>query len=1362
MPLIVNSTCEYFGIEFGSRSIFCIDLPNFVERNASIAFIGMDKKISTFYNADIGSFSSESGSLDKEKARLIAGYKKLEASPLNSVKNVLGISQFLEEDHRRMVALDWLGQFLSQELNSTVIKKYKIFNKNDEEYNLEVSSKLTVSSQADLTEAEASMESAFSKFFDLFKKTILENKPTDLRVLAKLTDYGNYSLTMEFLEDATLKSSNSKSIYYRRVEKRGIFSKVLYCFSKCIGWVADKLKKFEEMTKFPCANANPVLLTINSKEINCSVGGRMVHVKGPCAILIRPLENIKGQQSQVVKSDQKRTWRDRYSTLVKSLLNALDNIFMLPMASGQAIEQTDVPLPLVTNEASTIDALEEDQKSLFSDHNKWSRSYEFLARSKVIVSENMKTMFNITSHGRTCNHEEVIKSACDKLLPGLCLKKIVYFDDSTYCITFRSSTNLCAKPCNSSDRPVAATPPHFKVSIEAKNSESNFGNDLGSFCGLNETFCDKTKGEVVSRYKEFSLCLDKYGVHYLSSTHMTMFVLANEISSYDCTGDCKGKSCARGDCQGDEIFSNNFPTSKSTCTCSHNGNRHNVRVFSKNEWRDCWIFMKKNITAFELVAAGSGRRRGDPEEVTHLISISCSKNIITLSGLEEIQKLMICWSDHCRKVQEVGESGNGEKKVEMEKELFVGIASFQVMFWNKFNNQQQQAFTCPSLNPCDLIDCIFCLKNLLHFNCMSLIEKAILAMFIGFLAASSIIAVIYLFYLLKILGQVALTIKKLFGWIKHLCFRPIRDGIKKKVKNLDRRYNKAVERERVYQSTTKPIESSSESEGEPLIVIEKKKPITQTRKARLTSYGFGSKAMNSLTLLTIMMMVQEIRSCQDFFSVGSKGDICTKDNNCTASFSQIVSFPNIGSSACLMVKDNENNGRYLLEVSIKSFALRCKMETSYYAPDPIIETNSVYRCPQMGECKGSGCVDFKKGSKNTDIDASGSFLGDAYCMDVPTQKVGGACPAALIGLTGCAFAKVEIRGTRMFEVRTCEDLVPVLVIKVVAHSLSRSSSWTQEIKITNSEFTILKDFRFKLINIHYVPVILKECLVQEKNSTYFLASCSRRSDVVKGMVGEIQCPTYQVSESCRFSRDLVTPQEADLQLKFDHNYIKVSEYIKGKKLPQFIGDQQIFQDGRDVFMRVASNGMVTIGIESSKLSYSKLKVEVKCEIYSAEIQGCFNCNKGAKFTVTGKASANGIVVSVDCNSFSTYIVLNEVVAPVDKEVRPSGSANPPRCTFSCGVLKVEVGLEERLINQLEIKTSEHIISYGDIKPLETSWFDQSGMLLNSIWAAVTGGWFMKLLLGVIMAVFSGVLVSMIVKSINKKREQEYERKRREV
>nr|CAD2208583.1 unnamed protein product [Meloidogyne enterolobii] len=304
--------------------------------------------------------------------------------------------------------------------------------------------------------------------------------------------------------------------------------------------------------------------------------------------------------------------------------------------------------------------------------------------------------------------------------------------------------------------------------------------------------------------------------------------------------------------------------------------------------------------------------------------VHCSKAGVSIFAPDKISKIQICCPGSCSVLP-------GQKEIThyLPKDVLVNDYTCHANFWDT-NHEEPFEVTakCAAFNPCQLVNCYFCLDLLANPSCD-------FKMFV--------------FVLVSIAFPSFLILSCLCGALQRI-FRPFKAfiGVFRSVNRWGTRSGElAVDKGRKVLNSKKALVKEKTRGAKKKIQKESKK-LSEASLARLAKYG--------ITLIIFTHIIYLASS--DTISVMSESENCRISNNtriCSVSSSTTLTLLPTGQPTNLLIKDEKGEILGALTFSLLSLTLNCNPKTLAFLRSYRINTRSVWRCPTTGSCTGSFC-----------------------------------------------------------------------------------------------------------------------------------------------------------------------------------------------------------------------------------------------------------------------------------------------------------------------------------------------------------------------------------------------------------------------
>nr|CAD2182932.1 unnamed protein product [Meloidogyne enterolobii] len=304
--------------------------------------------------------------------------------------------------------------------------------------------------------------------------------------------------------------------------------------------------------------------------------------------------------------------------------------------------------------------------------------------------------------------------------------------------------------------------------------------------------------------------------------------------------------------------------------------------------------------------------------------VHCSKAGVSLFAPEKISKIQICCPGSCSVLP-------GQKEIThyLPRDILVNDYTCHANFWDTNHEEPFEVVAkCSAFNPCQLVNCYFCLDLLANPSCDFKM---------------------FTFVLISIAFPSFLILSCLCGALQRI-FRPFRAfiGIFRSLNRWGTRKGELAVDKGKRVLTSKKALVKEKAHGAKKKIQKESKKFSEASLARLAKYG--------ITLIVFVLLTHLASS--DTISVMSESENCRINNNtriCSVSSSTTLTLLPAGQPTNLLIKDEKGEILGALTFSLLSLTLNCNPKTLAFLRSYRINTRSVWRCPTTGSCSGSFC-----------------------------------------------------------------------------------------------------------------------------------------------------------------------------------------------------------------------------------------------------------------------------------------------------------------------------------------------------------------------------------------------------------------------
>lgn len=351
------------------------------------------------------------------------------------------------------------------------------------------------------------------------------------------------------------------------------------------------------------------------------------------------------------------------------------------------------------------------------------------------------------------------------------------------------------------------------------------------------------------------------------------------------------------------------------------------------------------------------------------------------------------------------------------------------------------------VNPCDLIECSWCLEWIFNFSCHNIAYTVSLIFFIllTFIMITSItIAVCTHIKNKRVVNPLVADDAELQSLrvinTNTEDFESESDGndvaIQPSIVDIEYHNMKCLEEDnyRDYIDINKFLESPGEALAEVSLDINESGQPEQLSRRRKNS----SRLLNSVMILSLFFSIPgQCLGCSQVNVIVLEQERCAQSKanlDIVCDIDDIIeaTFPSIGYELCLIIKSNDNNSVQMLNIIVKGVDYICQDEIEYFAIQPSLTCHYQMSCYHAGTCVGIDCeirkkMGFKKSKTVKPFFSSQSELILTDCDRVS----GGLLNGCFFSVDGCGYKNV---------IYSKNDRI--------IYTVSRCTSWKASVLIT--------------------------------------------------------------------------------------------------------------------------------------------------------------------------------------------------------------------------------------------------------------------------------------------------------------------------
>ncbi|QBQ01760.1 glycoprotein precursor [Pena Blanca virus] len=624
---------------------------------------------------------------------------------------------------------------------------------------------------------------------------------------------------------------------------------------------------------------------------------------------------------------------------------------------------------------------------------------------------------------------------------------------------------------------------------------------------------------------------------------------------------------------------------------------------------------------------------------------------------------------------------------------------------------------CPSHNPCKLINCWFCVDNLLNFHCHTILSSLSVALIISL---SSYIIFMLLFYCLRTMRIIPSYVRSPLTWLLKLC------------KWL---YGRALSKAR-----DKFLRISANIGHD----VEAAQDIPQRNLRPLPR--------NYVRIVTGLSLLCLVAACSENEVSNSKMTRCRVDGQKTiCKFNGVVNLKAgiIGSESCLILKGNADGQHNMIRIKTVSSESLCREGSSFWTNQFSPVCFSSRRCHLMSECQKENCANWNSSvvSKEFSGLSDTNVMAENRCF----EQCGGIGCSCFNVNPSCLFVHTRLKPVRREAVRVfnCMDWQHKIVLEVKSPD-------------GNVERVSLSSLESKFFPWGSISLSLDAESISGSNSITFLQSSQGGFALIdenfpeqprKGFIGEVRCSSESAASTAHTSC-IMAPSLIDYSPHRDSIDCTTSlldpyaAFLRGS-LPQSRNGKTYSNSMDKRTVQALSNSAVNANYV---LTIDDYDVEFQdntanCDVAFINITGCYSCNVGARACFSMKSSAESeLIIKNDDNSITFGFTVGTSKATKCQIVHFNEPVVDMMLKYSCGSSEKIIKLSGHLV--ASSMTNDFVQSGGSVvvnpKPSEFN--------LLSILSGFTSwmGGPVKAILVTILYLIVGIIMALLVVGLVKR------------
>lgn len=712
------------------------------------------------------------------------------------------------------------------------------------------------------------------------------------------------------------------------------------------------------------------------------------------------------------------------------------------------------------------------------------------------------------------------------------------------------------------------------------------------------------------------------GVSYLVTKEHNFKIVPDmkDLRNYVCSN-CSDMGCAN--CSGDKEYSQNFDAPiKSSCECKVSSWRpfSSIEMTLEGATYPLEFRFSKTIRATFKV-----QKPDDPIVACETCKIECDGNVIKLSGsVEHVEWIKMCVSTVCSTtgLQQLIQVPAGLLLFSKRIKVWIGGAA----------TTKTSTFeaVCNPKTDCDLIKCWFCLERLSNPPCYTLLDYG--AMIFFSLALLILLSLIIKSLQVLVLGYKAMIVifkflKLLLRIIMRLC--GLLSGAGKRAST---RLYRALDEE--------DLERDVAADRQLLDNNVRRPAVLNTRRAKAV---LGPKLMYLIVTGLMFCFTSKASACTSSVNYIFDDNTCVITDNketCTPTSKVLLSLGGLNTDTCLSMK-RSNSPVGSIRIRIVGLKVRCSEENLYWTfkAEPYETTHC--HCWGSGFCKEKDCQRTKLSAEQEKaLGTNVSFVGIKGCGSSDSSLF-----SKCVGFSGCCYYKaglIPVSRDEVYAVSQCSNMFYELDVNLqtklgaglpVDTLLTLSAGYPKTVsglEISFSNPSIPWKEAYEL------------CVVRplSKASTH-LVTCNKRSELIKGRLGEIKCPTLESATEkrhlCQIADGLVSPIKEHDNLEFKFSTLSLTNILKHSALPKVSSSYVADYDNRGVWFSESFSQTFNLHLMIPEVTIVPIQEKPKCHVSFVKARGCYSCMEGAEMELEVSCDGYPAVGTIQCNQLEHEI-----------------------------------------------------------------------------------------------------------------------------
>ena len=416
-----------------------------------------------------------------------------------------------------------------------------------------------------------------------------------------------------------------------------------------------------------------------------------------------------------------------------------------------------------------------------------------------------------------------------------------------------------------------------------------------------------------------------------------------------------------------------------------------------------------------------------------------------------------------------------------------------------------------------------------------------------------------------------------------------------------------------------------------------------------------------------------------------------------------------------------------VRLSLDEANLRCVKRGLGLHYDGEVKVRTAKRCPRTGSCREGKCLAVETQTHIAELKEANRFPGHTYC----SESCGGLGCQCLFPSSGCLFYRtyVKPRSNYSYETFECQEWRPAAQLTIDVQMGEKQ---------TRGRLTLFPNVQETYEGMSFTLTTFSQPYMSVLQSKFIGDGGERVGLLKKEPILNCDTPNTDVRNCTATEKCTCTPAEDDAvcvceQVELEDNFnVENVLPLRTPSLKMYLATSE--QEPRiSLLESISMEIFLTVDLKRWQMTAQKAE-RIKCSVESEELDGCYNCRKGAKTLFTCVADKVGLA-TVTCERDSFTISCDPEGTRTERRLYYSQARVREECKVSCGE-PVEVAGRLKYAGSL-LKADWRTLRSTQWNETTVDWPDLGhslGVLLEHwLWAAATG-----------LAVALGIIISVLV------------------